>query len=43
MSNEMKKGNVTVIVPEGVTTSERAGKMSQEEVARELKSYEIRT
>jgi len=39
MSNEMKKGNVTVIVPEGVTTSERAGKMSQEEVARQIKSY----
>lgn len=39
MSNEMKTGNVTVIVPEGVTTSARAGKMSQEEVAREIKSY----
>lgn len=39
MGSEFKKGNVTVVLPEGIETSEKAGKMSVEEVAREVKSY----
>jgi len=39
MGNEFKKGNVTVVLPEGIETSEKAGKMSAQEVARQIKSY----
>src|SRR5262245_22006011 len=37
--SELKQGSVTVLLPEGVTLHERAGKLSVLEAAREYKSY----